>query len=184
MAVTACHARGPCGVCVEAKGCVVCVNGGRVCAYVQIKRIRDKVCESFLSCLSNYSFLSPLPAARMNKDDARALVAKALPKFEEAGLKPLASSEISDVQARAIASLWAGMGNVFKLTVKANNGTQNIIAKCVSLPPTCDSIGDQRKKDSYDVEKAFYGQGHAAKLIAAGAIVPTPLHVEGGAEQM
>lgn len=116
----------------------------------------------------------------MNKDAAHALVAKALPKFEEAGLKPLASSEISDVQARAIASLWAGMGNVFKLTVKANNGTQNIIAKCVSLPPTCDSIGDQRKKDSYDVEKAFYGQGHAAKLIAAGAIVPTPLHVEGG----
>jgi hypothetical protein len=36
----------------------------------------------------------------------------------------------------------------------------------------------QRKKDSYDVEAAFYARGHAERLIAAGAAVPHPLHVE------
>lgn len=57
----------------------------------------------------------------------------------------------------------------------------------VNHPPTfaavfgvrrCDSIGDRRKKDSYDVEAAFYSCGHAESVLDAGAVVPRPLHVE------
>jgi hypothetical protein len=71
------------------------------------------------------------------------------------------------------------MGSVFRLTIICT-GHQPllIIAKRVKLPTVCASIGDQRKKDSYDVEAAFYSNGHAEKLIAAGAMVPFPLHIE------
>ena len=48
------------------------------------------------------------------------------------------------------------------------------MAKRVELPAVCSSIGDQRKKDSYDVEASFYSRGHAERLIAAGAVVPFP----------
>ena len=115
----------------------------------------------------------------MDKAEARTLVMHCLPRFQQAGLPPLEPSAIADVQAKSIASLWAGMGNVYRLTIARSGGPPiAIIAKRVELPARCDSIGDQRKKDSYDVEAAFYAKGHAEKLIAAGAIVPFPLHVE------
>lgn len=123
-----------------------------------------------------FSKLSPQP---MDAAESRQLVERCLPKFQPAGLPPLKADEIKSVQSKAVASLWAGMGNVYKLTITRTSGdTSTIMAKRVVLPPTCDSIGDQRKKDSYDVEAAFYSKGHAEKLIGASAIVPYPLHVE------
>lgn len=116
----------------------------------------------------------------MDKAEAKKLVERCLPSFAKAGLKPLSTpADIVDVTARAIASLWAGMGNVYKLTVKSAAGESiSIIAKRVDLPDVCDSIGDQRKKDSYDVEAAFYSKGHAERLIQGGALVPHPLYVD------
>jgi hypothetical protein len=115
----------------------------------------------------------------MDQAAARELVEHCLPRFEQAGLPELTSDDIFAVQSKAVASLWAGMGHVYKLTILPK-GEISIIAKCVELPQVCGSIGDQRKKDSYDVEAAFYSKGHAEKLIVAGAIVPVPLHVQGG----
>ena len=116
----------------------------------------------------------------MDEAEARALVARCLPRFAEAGLPPVSEGDIASVKAQAISSLWAGMGTVFKLKIALSGGSPpvTLVAKRVELPSRCDSIGDQRKKDSYDVEAAFYSQGHAERLIAAGATVPHPLHVE------
>jgi len=112
----------------------------------------------------------------MEKAEARSLVERCLPRFKDAGLS--APDGITDVKVRAIASLWAGMGSVYDLAVSSKNGIQHVVAKRVQLPKRCDSIGDQRKKDSYDVEAAFYQKGHAERLISAGCMVPFPLHVE------
>ena len=116
----------------------------------------------------------------MDAEEAKALVARCLPRFAAAGLPPLTADAVTSVLPRRIASLWAGMGNVFQLAVTTSSGSPplSIVAKRVELPPVCDSIGDQRKKDSYDVEANFYARGHAERLIAAGAAVPFPLHVE------
>ena len=54
----------------------------------------------------------------------------------------------------------------------------SFVAKRIKLTRNCNSVGDQRKKDSYDVEAAFYSAGHAERLIQAGCAVPFPLHVE------
>ena len=115
----------------------------------------------------------------MNAADARALVERCLPRFPAAGLPALQAADVQSVRARAIASLWAGMGSVYKITIETSAGAiAEIVAKRVALPKRCSSIGDQRKKESYDVEAAFYSRGHAERLIAAGAIVPTPLLVD------
>lgn len=114
----------------------------------------------------------------MDKREARLLVDRCLPRFAAAGLRPIDAATIKEVQAKPIASLWAGMGSVYKLTISGSGGPLAIVAKRVELPRRCSSIGDQRKKDSYDVEAAFYANGHAERLRAAGALVPFPLHVE------
>ncbi|CAK9092102.1 APH domain-containing protein [Durusdinium trenchii] len=126
----------------------------------------------------------------MDKREAKLLFERCFPRFVEAGLQ--AVSEITDVKVKEIASLWAGMGgvvppgsdiwkssSVYRITATgAKIKPQSIVAKRVQLPKHCDSIGDQRKKDSYDVEAAFYQKGHAERLIDAGCLVPFPLHVE------
>ena len=117
----------------------------------------------------------------MDKQEAVALVKRSLPKFAAAGLPPLSVDAIAAVQPKRIASLWAGMGSVWQLHVSTSTAGApplSIVAKRVELPAVCTSIGDQRKKDSYDVEAAFYSRGHAERLLAAGALVPYPLHVE------
>lgn len=114
----------------------------------------------------------------MDDADARRLVTCCLPKFEAGGLPPLDATAMTRVQAKRVATLWAGYGSIFKLMVEGGSAPISIIVKRVELPSVCDSIGDQRKKDSYDVEAAFYAKGHAEKLRAAGAMVPFPLHVE------
>jgi len=124
------------------------------------------------------AFLWQLPPG-MDKTEARAFVEKCLPRFAVAGLPEIRAKDIEDVQARSVASLWAGMGNVYSFAIKRSGGAPvNIMAKKIQMPARCTSIGDQRKKDSYDVEAAFYSRGHAEKLIAAGCSVPFPLHVQ------
>ena len=114
----------------------------------------------------------------MDKEEAKRLLTACLPRFSQAGLPPIAATEIVGVAATAIASLWARMGSVYQLSAKTKRSDVSIVAKRVELSRVCSSIGDQRKKDSYDVEAAFYSRGHAERLLSAGAIVPTPLHVE------
>lgn len=89
------------------------------------------------------------------------------------------AASIKEVSARQIASLWAGMGYVYRLNITSSSlpSPLSIVAKRIQLPDRCTSIGDQRKKDSYDVEANFYSQGHAQRLIAAGCRVPCPLFV-------
>lgn len=115
----------------------------------------------------------------MDKAAARELVESCLPRFQEAGLSPIKAESIIDVQVRRIASLWAGMGSVYRLTIESKGASPvSIVAKRVELPAACASVGDQRKKHSYNVEAAFYSKGHAKRLIQAGARVPFPLHVD------
>eukprot|EP00929_Paragymnodinium_shiwhaense_P030818 TRINITY_DN17394_c0_g1_i2.p1 TRINITY_DN17394_c0_g1~~TRINITY_DN17394_c0_g1_i2.p1 ORF type:complete len:357 (+),score=44.07 TRINITY_DN17394_c0_g1_i2:93-1163(+) len=115
----------------------------------------------------------------MDKTEAAALLEKSLPRFPAAGLPNLASSAITGVKAKSVATLWAGMGAVYEVTAENTAGPPvTIVAKRIQLPEKCKSIGDQRKKDSYDVEGAFYSKGHAEALVKAGAIVPLPLHVD------
>ena len=116
----------------------------------------------------------------MDSSEVLRLVEHCLPSFKEAGLPPLETHDIAGVTHSAIASLWAGMGSVFEITVECKSGRPplSIVAKRVNIPAQCCSIGDQRKKDSYAVEAAFYSQGHAQRLIAAGAVVPHPLFID------
>ena len=115
----------------------------------------------------------------MGPVEARVLVERSIPRFKAAGLPALDASSIKDVRARSVARLWGGMGNVYELTVSSSQGPDlAIMAKRIKLPSNCTSIGDQRKKDSYDVEAAFYSNGHAERLIKAGCVVPFPLFVE------
>ena len=110
----------------------------------------------------------------MDSSEVLRLVQRCLPSFHQAGLPPLQLQDIADVKHKAVASLWAGMGAVFEITIasKTSRSPVSIMVKRVELPAQCSSIGDQRKKDSYAVEAAFYSQGHAQRLIAAGACVP------------
>lgn len=116
----------------------------------------------------------------MDNEEANRLVRASLPKLKELGLCPLqASSVIKNIEFQPIASLWKGMGHVYRITFKGTTGgVYTIVAKRVELPEQCDSFGDQRKKDSYNVEAAFYSQGHASRLYAFGAACPRLLHVE------
>ena len=75
----------------------------------------------------------------MDRTEARSLVERCLPNFVKAGLPPLAATDIADVSSRAIASLWAGMGNVYRLAIKTTTGeTVSIVAKRIELPRVCD----------------------------------------------
>jgi len=115
----------------------------------------------------------------MDREEARALVLRCLPRFPAAGLPQLEASAVREVRSRSVARLWGGMGNVFELNVTTTAGsTVTIMAKRIKLPQRCSSVGDQRKKDSYDVEAAFYLNGHAERLIREGCAVPFPLFVE------
>lgn len=133
----------------------------------------------FITCASQCMRVAPSSDGhQMDNAEALSLVEQCLPKFVASGQK-LDRAAIISVVAKPIASLWAGMGTVYKLTIgQTSSPPLAIVAKRVMLPSVCDSIGDRRKKDSYDVEAAFYSKGHAEKLIAARALVPQPLHVE------
>eukprot|EP00448_Togula_jolla_P005230 CAMPEP_0170611762 /NCGR_PEP_ID=MMETSP0224-20130122/23361_1 /TAXON_ID=285029 /ORGANISM="Togula jolla, Strain CCCM 725" /LENGTH=315 /DNA_ID=CAMNT_0010937217 /DNA_START=114 /DNA_END=1061 /DNA_ORIENTATION=+ len=71
------------------------------------------------------------------------------------------------------------MGSIIELQVAAESKEDvPVVVKQIRLPKKCTSIGDLRKKDSYDVEAAFYSNGHAEQLIKAGCRLPFPLLVD------
>ena len=78
---------------------------------------------------------------------------------------------------KQLCRLWAGFGIVNEITT----GTmQTFVVKKVVLPSDCTSIGDERKKQSYECEAHFYENGMASRLHEIGCIVPVPLHVQSG----
>ena len=94
----------------------------------------------------------------MQPDEALDLAQRCLPRFAQAGLP--AAPTITKVRAKRMCGLWAGMGAVYELVVSADGVADfAIVAKRISLPKNCSSIGDRRKKDSYDCEAAFYACG-------------------------
>jgi hypothetical protein len=144
----------------------------------------------------------------MDQREARHLVEACLPKLARlqaggGGLQtPVTTITIGaaaaasvliagEVRIRPLATLWAGMGHVYELTANVKQAavggesdrggsgrTIAIVAKRVQLPAVCSSLGDQRKKDSYHVEAAFYSRGHAARVHLAGAACPRVLYVD------
>ena len=60
------------------------------------------------------------------------------------------------VRAAQIAGLWAGMGSIVETT--RPSGAIPIIVKRIR-PGACASLGDRRKKASYEVEANFYSPG-------------------------
>ncbi|KAK7230832.1 phosphotransferase [Aureococcus anophagefferens] len=111
---------------------------------------------------SNDGWAAPTAAGLkpvMDAAEALSLAKRACPQFASAGLKPLDPSSITKVETRSVARLWAGMGSVVELRVKAGEDTAaTIVAKKVTLPKRCASIGDRRKKASYEVECNFYDE--------------------------
>ena len=119
----------------------------------------------------------------MDKAEALALLARCLPERLAAAGLPASHSDVDVVRVKSIASLWAGMGNVYEITLKTRSAPSSseqfsLIAKRVNCPEHCTSVGDKRKKDSYQCEAAFYERGHAERLLAKGAMVPRPLYVD------
>ena len=85
-----------------------------------------------------------------------------------------------------LCGLWAGMGSIFEVNFQSashprssNDVTvrQTIIVKQIVCPEDLESIGDVRKRDSYQCEANFYANGFAAELKAIGCEVPKPLHI-------
>eukprot|EP00667_Euglena_gracilis_P026833 EG_transcript_32703 len=114
----------------------------------------------------------------MDAAEALALLQQCGPRWAAAGLPPVDPAALRAARPKVLQRLWGGMGHVYAISVPAKGHAPCVIAKRIRLPETCTSVGDQRKKDSYEVEAAFYGQGHAERLIAAGCSVPHPLFVE------
>ena len=89
----------------------------------------------------------------MDKAEAKRLVEKNVPsKFRQGRptVEPLGTpADIVDVTARAIASLWARMGNIYKLTVKTAAGkTVAFIHRrkrgWMDMPSVCRTVGATR----------------------------------------
>jgi hypothetical protein len=68
------------------------------------------------------------------------------------------------------------MGSIYDVTTTT---ATNFIVKAIHLP-NCNSVGDQRKKNSYVCEANFYSPttGLATRLNAIGCTVPHPLYVD------
>mmetsp|Transcript_32405 Transcript_32405/g.65489 ORF Transcript_32405/g.65489 Transcript_32405/m.65489 type:complete len:385 (+) Transcript_32405:52-1206(+) len=116
------------------------------------------------------------------EEEARALALSSAPNFAAAGL-PEADLSSCAISHRPLAQLWGGMGGVYEIAVESPGSCNfSFVAKRVCPPSRCDSVGQQRKRDSYACEAAFYLRGHAERLARAGCAVPFPLHVDGTRE--
>jgi len=98
----------------------------------------------------------------MDSDEARLLLSRAF------------GEDIGTAEVRRMCRLWGGMGDVLELRA----GKRIAVAKRIRMPGDCSSIGDKRKKDSYEVEANFYEGGHAERLLALGCALPQPFFVE------
>jgi len=97
-------------------------------------------------------------------------------------------SIIEDAQARRkktlisqMCRLWAGMGSIYLVEIQ---DALKFAVKHVTPPPSKQqSLGDERKAFSYQVEANFY-QHVAPELLLIGLVLPTPYYVQyGPAEQ-
>ena len=116
----------------------------------------------------------------MNEAEERACAARAVCNFAAAGLPgDVCAEEITRVRCRSVATLWAGFGSVVELTLELGpRAPVAFVAKKIKLPADCRSIGDRRKKASYECEAVFYAaRGLAERLHSAGCGVPRPLGV-------
>jgi len=115
----------------------------------------------------------------MDAKEARSLVERCIGNFPRAGLPGINASSIVDIRSTPVARLWKGMGSVHELRIRTQEGEDVVfLAKRIQLPKKCSSLGDRRKKDSYEVEATFYSKGHAEEMIQAGCPVPFPLLVD------
>lgn len=102
------------------------------------------------------------------------LVRRCLPRFEAAGLAAAGSLEAAS--GREVCELWGGMGRILELWARFSCGAErSFVVKVIEPPWDCRSVGDRRKRDSYEVECRFYGQGHAERLTRVGATCAVPL---------
>lgn len=115
----------------------------------------------------------------MSAEEARTLMDFSAQRFADAGLPSVCGSSLRKIIPRPVAPLWGGMGGVYEISVElADSSTFSFIAKRIKIPSRCDTVGQQRKKDSYACEVAFYSRGHAEHLLRAGCPVPFPLYVD------
>jgi hypothetical protein len=112
----------------------------------------------------------------MEDSEALAIARRCAPHFEATGLDT--APNVTAACAKSVATLWGGMGAVYELCANSRNARVTFIVKVVRMPKGRLSVGDERKRKSYEVESRFYADGHAVKLIAAGCNVPRPLLVE------
>ena len=84
------------------------------------------------------------------------------------------SAAVQLLSHHKVCSLWAGFGSIYDISTTTN---EHFIVKSVALPQQCTSIGDLRKKKSYECEANFYDNGVAERLLEIGCAVPRPLHV-------
>jgi hypothetical protein len=120
----------------------------------------------------------------MNPNEAARLARQCIPAMRRAG-ETIADDlennlKASDVKVKSMCRLWAGMGYIYDVSLLG--GRHRLVIKKVSPQPQASrrSIGDRRKADSYLVEANFY-EKFAGDLLDKGLAVPTPYHVERGA---
>ena len=114
-----------------------------------------------------------LPEWKTMEHDSLALVSKSFSVPPE---------NVCIVSNESIASLWAGMGEIFEIRFYLNDNEKNIISmicKKICLPANEGSIsyGDMRKKKSYEVEKCFYDR-FASILNKNDVTVPEGLYTK------
>ncbi|KAL7524988.1 hypothetical protein ACHAWF_001163 [Thalassiosira exigua] len=90
-----------------------------------------------------------------------------------------------DVSVESMCRLWAGMGCVYRVTVRLpgerDGGVEShrFVAKKVVPPPRRSrSFGDERKAASYRVEAGFYEEVAPTLIEERGLSIPVPYHVE------
>lgn len=112
----------------------------------------------------------------MKKQEIVRLARICLPKLGVSSDDVIIHDE-SDLQISTLCSLWAGMGHIYKVTASSS---PSFVVKHVAAPRKNknQSLGDQRKAESYQVEASFY-ETLAPELISKHGInLPQPLHIE------
>jgi thiamine kinase-like enzyme len=112
----------------------------------------------------------------MKKQEIVRLARICLPKL---GLSSDDIHDESDIHISTLCSLWAGMGHIYKVTTAASPSIQFVV-KHVAAPRNNknQSLGDQRKAESYQVEASFYEKLAPELISKHGITLPQPLHIE------
>lgn len=86
--------------------------------------------------------------------------------------------EIQQVSYRSIARLWAGMGNIYRVTYSASPPKSFIVKYIRPNLPGKPSVGDKRKLDSYIVEANLYEKYAKMFIEDHNVRLPMPYKVE------